>query len=677
MKRKLLFLLIVLASCCIMANAATKYQINVGGVEVTSENARYISGGDINPGNGSISYDNDTKTLTVHNASVWREAGSGDYGIHNRGCEGLTIVLKGDCMIYSEKGAGMKLEKNTTIKVVDENGYYITVDSRDNVALDINNNVTLTINGGGELHSKCRSSTTGKPGIKGGGSNSTINFEDAKVSIYSFSGYAVQSVKMNFKSGCDVTFDCSSNVQKIKDCSMTFSGRAAILSPAGAYYSSSGSSVYLDGSPVTNKEIYVSDNYVAILNSTYFPDEKFRNFLLNKYSKGYITSSDVSACQELWVDGQQIYNLQGVGYFSNLKVLNCSSNYLSSLPSLPGTLLELKCHANNLTSLPSLPSNLTHLWCFNNKLTSLPSLPSGIEVVLCYDNKLNSLAISGKNNLVNLECYNNPNIQTINVYNNNSLLSLDAKNCPSLLSLNCSNNEKLEVLDVTGNTGLLKLWCNGNKLSYFLKGLNSCTSLTYLDCRNNQLTSLSDLPESVEELYCGNNQYRSITLKDRSALKTMSIVNNQYLTLLNVSNNSLTTLDVTGCSALRELNIAINKITGSKMSSLISGMRTIPSSEAEGRVLVYYRGPTPEGNVITDAQITSLRNKRWIPLKYVNNELVWMTIKGDVNGAADITALYNWILNGDKTSLKNGYQNDDNVINAGDITTVYNIILGN
>lgn len=55
--------------------------------------------------------------------------------------------------------------------------------------------------------------------------------------------------------------------------------------------------------------------------------------------------------------------------------------------------------------------------------------------------------------------------------------------------------------------------------------------------------------------------------------------------------------------------------------------------------------------------------------------------KGDVNGddvcnAADVTALYNWILNNDFSALVNGDQNNDGVINAGDVTTVYNIILG-
>lgn len=59
-----------------------------------------------------------------------------------------------------------------------------------------------------------------------------------------------------------------------------------------------------------------------------------------------------------------------------------------------------------------------------------------------------------------------------------------------------------------------------------------------------------------------------------------------------------------------------------------------------------------------------------------------VAIPGDVNGdgvcnAADVTALYNWILNNDDSAIVNGDQNNDNIINAGDVTTVYNIILGN
>ena len=58
------------------------------------------------------------------------------------------------------------------------------------------------------------------------------------------------------------------------------------------------------------------------------------------------------------------------------------------------------------------------------------------------------------------------------------------------------------------------------------------------------------------------------------------------------------------------------------------------------------------------------------------------TVKGDVNGdghvtAADVTALYSYLLNNDATGLVNGDQNGDGNITSSDVTFVYNIILGN
>ena len=57
------------------------------------------------------------------------------------------------------------------------------------------------------------------------------------------------------------------------------------------------------------------------------------------------------------------------------------------------------------------------------------------------------------------------------------------------------------------------------------------------------------------------------------------------------------------------------------------------------------------------------------------------SVAGDVNGdgevtSADITALYNWLLNNDDSAIVNGDQNGDNEITSGDVTFVYNILLG-
>jgi len=58
------------------------------------------------------------------------------------------------------------------------------------------------------------------------------------------------------------------------------------------------------------------------------------------------------------------------------------------------------------------------------------------------------------------------------------------------------------------------------------------------------------------------------------------------------------------------------------------------------------------------------------------------SIPGDVNGdgvvtSVDITALYNYLLNSDDSSLVNGDQDGDGKITAVDVTIIYNIMLGN
>lgn len=55
-------------------------------------------------------------------------------------------------------------------------------------------------------------------------------------------------------------------------------------------------------------------------------------------------------------------------------------------------------------------------------------------------------------------------------------------------------------------------------------------------------------------------------------------------------------------------------------------------------------------------------------------------VPGDVNGdgvvtAADITSLYDWLLNTDSTNIVNGDQTGDGIITAADITAVYSILL--
>lgn len=89
-----------------------------------------------------------------------------------------------------------------------------------------------------------------------------------------------------------------------------------------------------------------------------------------------------------------------------------------------------------------------------------------------------------------------------------------------------------------------------------------------------------------------------------------------------------------------------------------------------------------EGHLLATLSATMGGETHIVKIKFINGEQQDNPIPGDVNGdnvitAADVTALYNCLLNDDYSNIVNGDQDGDNNITAGDITSVYTILLGN
>ena len=216
---------------------------------------------------------------------------------------------------------------------------------------------------------------------------------------------------------------------------------------------------------------------------------------------------------------------------STLTHLNCSNSALLTLPVLPSSLINLQCQYNQLSALPPLPSGLEYLDCYMNQLTSLPALPNSISHFNCHSNQLTSLPVL-PNNLYFLDCYNN------------LLTSLPA--LPSLLTvLYCDKNlfPNLPVLP----SNLEKLWCDHNLLSSLPPLPNS---LTQLRCNKNQLTSIPQIPSALYELICDSNQITTLPILP-NIMSTFYIQNNQIYCLENlpqlsniafgnITNNNLT-----------------------------------------------------------------------------------------------------------------------------------------
>ena len=108
----------------------------------------------------------------------------------------------------------------------------------------------------------------------------------------------------------------------------------------------------------------------------------------------------------IYIHNKGIKSLPDLTRFKNLKILSCSNNKLTLLPTLPQNLVILYCDNNQLTSLPTLPQNLKILYCSKNELTLLPTLSQNLKSLYCSDNQLTSLP-SLPPNLEMLRCFNN------------------------------------------------------------------------------------------------------------------------------------------------------------------------------------------------------------------------------------------------------------------------------
>ena len=648
-KRILTLCLMVMVA--IMASAATKYEINIGGVEVTSDNAGHISGGDINSGYGV--YNASSNTLILYNISI-RRNGQDNYGIHNRKCDNLRIVFNGSCVVNTADNP-LKLERSTTLESA--SGSKTTFYTSARICANLKS-YNYTITGSGEF--SFMSQQEGYEAMKGTGSGSTkVYFKGGKIEVGSYNRSALSSLSAYFHDGNHLEIKSNGSDASVSDVEMQFYLGEAVISPYNAVYSSSAKTVCIGSTPVTDKTIIISDDYVAILNSSYFPDQNFRTKLYNSYfNKGYINSTDVINTTSLNVSGCNISDLTGLIYFTYLRNLNCSSN--------------------NLSSLPTLSNVLTSLFCNNNQLTALPTLPSTIQTLYAGSNKFNGqLSITGKPNLTTLDVSNNTMITILNC-SGNALTSLSYYGCTALKNLNCSSNNlsSLPALPI----GLTNLYCNNNKLTS-LPDLPD--GLTVIDCSYNQLTSLPMPPSDISSLNVRGNLFTTLGIWGRTKLKYLDCSSCSKLTTLDCANNALTSLNIANCPALSVLQINNNQLKGEAMGNIISSLPTRSSSNP-GTFRVLTANYDGEGNVITTSQVEQARNKYWYPLQWKDG--AWsnipVAVPGDVNGdgyvsSADITTLYDYLLTNESSNLVNGDVDGDGNITSGDITAVYTILLGN
>jgi len=169
------------------------------------------------------------------------------------------------------------------------------------------------------------------------------------------------------------------------------------------------------------------------INDEHFPDEIFRNFLLDQNfgRDGVLTEEEIKNVTRLDVTKDGIVNLKGVEFFTELTYLYCSYSTLAALDISKNTRLkELYCAYNNLTTL-DISKNivLERLVCAGNKLTSLDvSYNTELVYLDCANNRLTSLDVPKNTKLQSLIC------------SENQLTSLDVSNCLEIHEIYFGNN---------------------------------------------------------------------------------------------------------------------------------------------------------------------------------------------------------------------------------------------
>ena len=264
--------------------------------------------------------------------------------------------------------------------------------------------------------------------------------------------------------------------------------------PVGAFAAEPGAEEQENGASA-QADAAVPEGYIAI-NEKNFPDENFRDYVAGEWDKNqdkYFSPSEIANAKWISCDNKEISNLKGIEFFTNIWLLECYYNNLTTIDlSNNKKLSYINCHHNQLNELDvsGLPL-LETFYCGNNALPSIDvSKNEKLEDFDCQDNHLDTLNVSQNKELVKLSC------------GTNNLTELDVRENKKLKELSCYES-KLSNLDLRNQTELEVLKCWKNPLSALNVSAN--TKLKKLFVSNTNLTSLDATNNTALETFIGKD----------------------------------------------------------------------------------------------------------------------------------------------------------------------------
>lgn len=217
---------------------------------------------------------------------------------------------------------------------------------------------------------------------------------------------------------------------------------------------------------------------------------------------------------------------------------------------MPKNILDIDCSNNNITDITSLEGfRLRELNCIGNRITKVKNM--AIDTLFCGKDMSGSNLFCNYSTIENIggnTKMKNCSFNKIEEYENG--LMIDFSNIfiykKFITSSDFIKVIKNQSLDISKIIWVIISGTNIEKIETLVIFKN----LKYLDCSHNKLYLLPEMPRSILEIDCSNNNITDLPLLDNRYLKRLNCVNNKIKEIKNMivdilycSNNNITTLE--------------------------------------------------------------------------------------------------------------------------------------
>lgn len=360
---------------------------------------------------------------------------------------------------------------------------------------------------------------------------------------------------------------------------------------------------------------YTKDNLGVAIDEENFPDEVFRNYVIDNYDSdknGYLRSMEIRAVQTINIRGDWVYegswghlegygdmpsSLKGIEFFPYLNTLNVEYSLLSEVDLSKNTAIKIvQIDKSRMISI-DLSSNtkVNHTFLYGSRIVNNPdyegftiegldmskvTVTDGGSVV---DGKFVPESDETESIIYTFEtgAGSYPLYVTLHLVKDGmKVTKIDEETFPDdvfrwtvsvrydkdadgyltpdeVSGLTYLSFASLEIEDFTGIEAFYNLEeFSGYDNKVAKLDLSYNTKLVYVNCDSNQLFEIK-LPENnvIEYLSLNNNNFESIALPSCTQLKELKLINNR-----------LTSIDLSACANLEKLYLNYNQLTSLDLS---------------------------------------------------------------------------------------------------------------